>query len=365
MAPNIPQNAVEEEDDDPIIQSYNVFLQPSAPEGRSLLVLHQPNQKTNRDPLPPATEVRLKRNAGVVEIDYPIDLNRAYDQRKGMEWGAALQRSTASKNGGSHGLGGGFSVGAPPSRFRKDDDKDDEMMDWNEAKRLDMVMRTSTHGGVVEKETVNYMIGVFQGNNLHLTPTTAVLSIRPQHHHIDAMAELNQRRTAAAAAQQQQPSAAPAGPNAGGRAIHMTIKTGSGNEVSTETMADRLKAVQNEKWERLEYVDENQERAWASYEENLIIKPNAQVKNEGENAPAQSSAARKGKAPVRPSDPDALVEQMPHLQVKTTEEDIMYSISGLERPMPLPYRDAELQEIKTEPDAAPAPSRKARGKKKA
>ena len=164
--------------------------------------------------------------------------------------------------------------------------------------------------------------------NLFLTPTSAIINLRPQLHHMDALADLERRREAAAAnaekaASGQQP----------GRAIHMTIKT-EGNEVTTETMADRIRAVQSEKWVHLGYVDDNNDRAWETYEENLIIKADTAV----------PGLDPKGKAPVLPAEGDELVEKMPYLQMKMQNmEDLLYIISGRERPI-----DEDVQEVKPE-----------------
>ena len=156
----------QEQEDDPIITSYNVFLQPRLPDGRNLLVLQYFNQHLSREPLESPTQMRLKRNAGMVEVDIPTNLNRAsYDRRKGQEWGTALQRSMAAKSGGSHGLAGGFSLGAPPTRASRREDKEDAMIEWNEAVRTDKVLRKCTHGGIApSRDDANYLVGVFQGS---------------------------------------------------------------------------------------------------------------------------------------------------------------------------------------------------------
>ncbi|KAL9946806.1 hypothetical protein ACHAP6_003235, partial [Verticillium nonalfalfae] len=151
-------------DDDPIVASYNLLLNPALPQGRKLWVLQQPNT-TNPDQAPP-TEMRLKSMAGMVEVDIPLDYQRGYDRDKGMHWGRHLKNSLVSKNGGTHGLSGGFGVGAaPPRQKKRQDDRDDDLfLDWSEAVRQDKVLRTQTMGGTCpDSKEVQYMIGVFQG----------------------------------------------------------------------------------------------------------------------------------------------------------------------------------------------------------
>ncbi|KAH0490953.1 hypothetical protein TgHK011_002399 [Trichoderma gracile] len=192
-----------DDDDDPITASYQVFLNPSLPLGRRLLVLQHPN-RTDNTPRPPPTELRLKEHSGMVEVDMPLDNTTAYDREKGLRWGRALQNSMAVKSGGSHGLAGGFGVGAVQQRAprKKGDAADaDEDLDWNEAVRQGKVLSTQTLGGQYpEADEVQYMVGVFQGKHLHLTPVSNLIHLRPQLHHIDAATQQERQSSAAAAA---------------------------------------------------------------------------------------------------------------------------------------------------------------------
>ena len=160
----------EPQDDDPITASYKVFLNPALPLGRRLLVLQHPN-RTDEAPRPPPSELRLKANAGMVEVDMPLDTGAAYDREKGLNWGKTLKQSMTMKNGGSHGLAGGFGVGAVQQRgggaggkgkgAARDEDDD---LTWGDAVRQDKVLRTQTLGGQYpDSKEVQYMVGVFQG----------------------------------------------------------------------------------------------------------------------------------------------------------------------------------------------------------
>lgn len=157
--------------EDPITATYPVFLNPSLPQGRRLLVLQHPN-RTDDHPRPPPTELRLKERAGMVEVDVPVDSAQGvYDREKGIRWGRSLNASTAAKNGGSHGLAGGFGFGAVQQRGqggrKKSEglDDDDVMIDWNEAVRQGKALTTQTLGGQYpDVADVQYMVGVFQGS---------------------------------------------------------------------------------------------------------------------------------------------------------------------------------------------------------
>ncbi|KAG5986990.1 hypothetical protein E4U52_008000 [Claviceps spartinae] len=119
--------------------------------------------------------------------------------------------------------------------------------------------------------------------NLHLTPVSSLVHLRPQLHHLDATTQQERNASsssssaAAASSSKDNPSggtgAAPAA-----RAIHMTIKnTADGDTVTTETMADRLRYVQTETWRKMRYTDENEEAAWEVYNESLFLQPKAGV----------------------------------------------------------------------------------------
>jgi DNA-directed RNA polymerase-3 subunit RPC5 len=158
----------DDDDDDPVTATYNVFINPSLPLGRRLLVLQHPN-RTDDSPRPPPTELRVKAQAGMVEVDVPLDNTVAYDREKGQKWGKTLHASMATKNGGSHGLAGGFGFGTVQARGgRKKAEDEQESMDWAEAVRQDKVLRTQTLGGQYpEYKEVQHMVGVFQGSKSH------------------------------------------------------------------------------------------------------------------------------------------------------------------------------------------------------
>lgn len=173
---------------------------------------------------------------------------------------------------------------------------------------------------------------------MYLTPAATTINLRPQLHHIDAFAESERRREAAAAANTEKGTGGPSV----GRAIHMTIKT-NGDEVHTETMADRLRAVQAEKWSHLAYIDEHNERAWDSFDQNLITRI--------EQPSGSDNKDDKGKAVAIQPEGDKVTENLPYLQTKPNAMlELMYEISGKKRPA---TRDSETREIKPDPESIP------------
>ncbi|KAF5022071.1 hypothetical protein F66182_5869 [Fusarium sp. NRRL 66182] len=324
---------ISDDEDDPVTATYNVFINPSLPLGRRLLVLQHPN-RTDDAPRPPPTELRVKAQAGMVEVDVPLDNSVAYDREKGLKWGKTLHASMATKNGGSHGLAGGFGFGTVQARGgRKKAEDDDENLDWTEAVRQDRVLRTQTLGGQYpEYKEVQHMVGVFQGSksqDLHLTPVSSLVHLRPQLHHIDATVQLERQAAASK-------DSAPASTGGTARAIHMTVKTtGDGDTVTTETMADRLRSVQTEHWRTMHYTDENEEAAWEVYNESLFLTP-AQA---GENEEGED------KADVA-QDERLLEESVPKFACRWDDDDLLEAVSGIKRPQPTP------EPVKEEPKPA-------------
>lgn len=160
-------------DDDPIVASINILVKPSLPAHRRVLILEHPTRNDGKKPARTALELRHKPATGMVEVDFPADYNNNYDKSKGLNWGSHLHKSIEAKKGGSHGLAGGFGVGAPPPRARRagagaggENEILDMGMDWNEALRRDLVLRTQTLGGQTPDAGAEskYMVGVFAGS---------------------------------------------------------------------------------------------------------------------------------------------------------------------------------------------------------
>ncbi|KAL2019858.1 hypothetical protein VTK56DRAFT_9120 [Thermocarpiscus australiensis] len=359
---NLPRGAaaVSNDDDDPIVASYSVFVKPPLPENRNLVVLQYVN-KTAQHPaqirVPRIIELRRKPTTGMYEVDVPIDTSEAYDRKKGMAWGIALQKSMEAKKGGSLGLAGGFNIGTtanPGGRARRGGgagagNEDEEPLSWAEAARQDKVLRTQTFGGgrSAEEENTRHMIGVFQGKNLHLTPVSSVVHLRPVPHHLDAATEQERLSRAPAAAA----AAAAAGPGATGektsstvgRAIHMTIKSAMDDGgVATETMADRLRNVQTEPWQRMEWVHDEAELAWAAYNECLLLRSTTATttatassgdgetgKGKGKEKEKEPAAAEGGGTGDDDSGAPDLVERVSQLKTDWGERELLQAVSGV------------------------------------
>lgn len=157
------------DDDDPVVATFNVFVNPTLPAHQKIHILHQSVRydegNTPAFPRVPS-ELRVKPDSGVLEVDVPLDMMDNYDRDKGMHFGRALKDTVESKGGGSHGLAGGFGIGAPPTAGRKPSERERERRygEWVDEVRSDRVLKSQTLGGIIPKaEPLTYMIGIFQG----------------------------------------------------------------------------------------------------------------------------------------------------------------------------------------------------------
>ncbi|KAI1759360.1 hypothetical protein GGR53DRAFT_150363 [Hypoxylon sp. FL1150] len=344
---NTSTNASDEVD--PIVASYDVFTNPLLPENRQLLILQHPNkQGPVRVPYPQISEVRVKNRSGMLEVDVPVSHGHAdYDRDKGLRWGGALARSVAAKDGGTHGLAGGFGVGVPTrgggggggNRKAVDLERELSMLDWTEAVRQDKVLRTQTLGGQfpVEKQTdCRHMVGVFKGDQLYLTPVSSLIHLRPQLHHLDAYTEqerLSRPREGAAGGPAagggagKEGAAGGSAQGGGAKAIHMSIKSAGADsgEASVDTMIERLRKVQTEPWIKLKYEHEESERAWDMFGNHLIY---ASAKNA---AAAEEGGKGKGKETEKDEKTagTVAVAQEERYTSQWSEEEFLRAVSGL------------------------------------
>lgn len=141
----------------------------------------------------------------------------------------------------------------------------------------------------------------------------------------------------------------------------MTLKAAmEDGGVATETMADRLRAVQTEHWRGMEWVDDETEAAWEAYNECVFLRPG--------DAPRGNNTEGKGKEPATeaPGDdsgaPD-LLEKVTRLGTDWGEEELLRAVSGIEPNDPKPGEEAVTEAARTKVDQqskdkgkAPAPA---------
>ena len=102
-------------------------------------------------------------------------------------------------------------------------------------------------------------------DELHLAPLSAVVQLRPQLHHLDAFDEVTIKNKGLSRGRRDLDGEAgprPAEPEA--RAIDMKVKSAESGNTNLAGNNELLKRIQDERWERYSWIDEN-----VSRQENL------------------------------------------------------------------------------------------------
>jgi len=173
--------------------------------------------------------------------------------------------------------------------------------------------------------------------NIHLTPVSSLVHLRPVPHHIDAVAEQERlARPAPGGA-----AAAAAAEKVAGRAIQMTLKAAMDDEgVATETMADRLRAVQTEPWRRVEWVPDDADASWEAYNESLLMRSGVAATNQEVDGKGKEPATD---TPADDSGAPDLVERVTRLQTDWGEDELLRAVSGIKPGDPKPGEEAATQ----------------------
>ncbi|KAL1886645.1 hypothetical protein Plec18167_000577 [Paecilomyces lecythidis] len=264
-------------DSDPVVASYDVYLTDSQISRFVLQYLDRPTNRAydERNSQKP-TVMRLKPQTGLVEVDVPIDTRVNYDVGKGLRYGEALRKSRVTREGGAYGMAGGFQAGgavAGAGNRVKVEGGDAEAAELLDERKGDSLLCVQTLGGRIkppEDGDPVYMLGAFRGSDLHLSPVSAVVQLRPQLHHLDASEEVSSKGRGARAKKDAEEDGAPRSAETEARAIDVKVKSAEGGEALVPGNLDLLKRMQDEHWERYDWVDAETQDAWDRYESYMI-----------------------------------------------------------------------------------------------
>lgn len=119
----------------------------------------------------------------------------------------------------------------------------------------------------------------------------------------------------------------------------MTIKSATGDDVVTETMADRLRGVQLEPWKKMEYIEENDLETWDKYKESLLMSTEAELAPE-DKGKGKEPATHDGGVNVGNAGADDLQDRVPGLGTDWGEDELLRAVSGIERDDKKPGEEA-------------------------
>ncbi|PNS18787.1 hypothetical protein CAC42_5326 [Sphaceloma murrayae] len=248
--------ARKDEGEDPVVSEYDIFITPAVTE--RVYVLQYPlrnikkpyNSRNGATPL----EMRIKPDAGFVEVDVAMDPAVNFDKAKGVEWSQAMLKAKGSgltTFGASAGFGPG-NIKADGRRARGEDLN----MDIDHYGG-DRAFHRQTLGGQIlspEEGEPQYMLGTFRGKELHLTKVDGIAQVRPQFHHMDAQVHVEK-----AGSQREPDDSRPAQ----ARGFTQTYK--QAREDTASTAKSMMQIAQEEKWTRLNFFDEDDPESYAAY----------------------------------------------------------------------------------------------------
>lgn len=259
------------DEDDPVVASYDVVVSHNLSSGTNdsskLYLLQYPSHRPRSKPYNAARSqaplsLRLKPEAGFIEVDIPVLTQGTYNEHTGERFGKAMAESRTMQSGGSYGLAGGFGTGTTQPRMR-------DIPMHNQLHAPAPLLSTQTLGGKIPRPTARdpiYLVGYLDQDKIQLSHLDAVVQMRPQLHHLDAEDEVNQKRLhggANASAPRQKPGMEPPAPKVESKAIEIKIRD-TKEDAKDRTMNDNaklLRDIQVDQWQEHEWVDEADEEA--------------------------------------------------------------------------------------------------------
>jgi hypothetical protein len=251
------------DEDDPVIASYDVCLS-DIQRPSKLYVLQYPSHRSRSKPYNTArsqtpTALRIKHEAGFVEIDVPLMTHENYNEHYGERFGKAMNDSRTMQAGGSYGLAGGFGVGSVQARLR-------DVPSHTDSYLPPPSLSSQTLGGKISRPTERdpiYLVGRMEGPMIHLSHLDAVVQMRPQLHHLDAEEELNQKRLqfgAASGPPKQKSGSEASGLKVESKAIEIRMK--DNKEDAKDRLNDMnlklLRDIQVDEWQNYTWCDESE-----------------------------------------------------------------------------------------------------------
>ena len=275
---------------DPVVASYDVFLAPPAgvdPSGSSMtqstspevLVLQYPAYRPSSRPYSAAksqkpSELRLKPNTGMVELDVPILTHEHYNQDSGTRYGKAISDSKSLHGSSAYGLAGGFHAGSSQAASLC------EIPAHNDVEVNAPALGTQTLGGKKvqpsERDPI-YFLGSLQHDSIHLSHLDGVVQLRPQLHHLDAEEEINQKRFQVGGngpGVKAKAAAEPGPSKLESRAIEIKLKD-TKYEARDRTMNENtrlLRDIEMDSWRCHKWVDQDHDASYTARDKTLVDK---------------------------------------------------------------------------------------------
>lgn len=282
-----------DDDDDPVTAEYDVYLTPAIAD--QIYLLQYPNRPRNR----PYSEkfgavpvdMRIKPHSGYMEVDVALNTEQNFNKYMGLKWGDATRASHELHNStGTFGPAAGLAAAKPRSMVRgaalkdkgdRELDFENDLAHFSDAQQDSKVHAVQTlggqilrHDGPTEEGKPYYFVGAFKDDQLHLTRVAGTVQMRPHFHHLDA----EEQRARITASRAQQDAAGPE-PEGIARTVRQKVMQTEDKNTVEWKLKEQLRKAKEEKWVKMDYVDEEQQLAYDIFEEKLKIKDVSGVPN--------------------------------------------------------------------------------------
>ncbi|GAB5588437.1 hypothetical protein Unana1_03337 [Umbelopsis nana] len=227
------------EEEDELLQEIPVYL--STKLAQNLYLFQYPLRQLPYAPGTGPAAARIKPKSKLIEVDIPIDTRApTYDKERGDD----------------------FASGVTGEKFKTVFDQDDED-DYSGRPTKRSLLDKHTLGSTLIPSKTKYLVGVMKDNELHVTPLTNTVQLRPTLSYIDKSDE--KEKASAKRAQQEDIKVETKSPGKAQTVQMSVINTDNENTPRKNMYSMAARNAEDENWVKLEYFDETTIAADAMY----------------------------------------------------------------------------------------------------
>lgn len=274
--------------DDPVIAEYDVFITPALQEQIYLLqYINRPRDRpySERSGARPEN-VRIKAKSGFLEMGIDMHSGFNFNRYQSLKWGDALHTAKTLQNeSATFGPASGFGVprtrqpnrGQLKDKVERENEIFNGLTDFTSAQQEGKALGSQTLGGKIIRQESKpegalpaYFVGAFRGNALHLSKVDGTVQMRPQFHHVDAEEQRNRVAASRAAATETDPSR-PAPPARALQQSYKDLNDDKDKDAPERKLRKMLQDAEEEEWSTLQYVDEQEDLAYDTFNRCMFI----------------------------------------------------------------------------------------------
>ncbi|KAM3584543.1 hypothetical protein VKS41_003352 [Umbelopsis sp. WA50703] len=221
-------NVTEEEDE--LVQEIPVYL--STKLAQNLYLFQYPLRQLPFTPETGPCAARIKPKSNMLEVDIPLDTRApTYDKARGDDLAAAVSGE----------------------KFKTIYDQDES--DYSGRPQTRTLLDKQTLGSTLIPSKTKYLVGVLRDKELHVTPLTNTVQLRPTLSYIDKSDE--KEKASMKRAQQEEVKEEPKAPVGKPQTVQMSVINAENENAPRKNMYSMaVRNAEDESWVKLEYFDE-------------------------------------------------------------------------------------------------------------